>query len=113
MELERREAVALKPFDGAVVQRDVADLRGVAGLDREAVVLGGDEDAPRAGHAHGVVRAAVSERKLERPQAECEPDELVAEADAEERCAAEQVADGLHRPVELGRVSRAVADQHR
>ena len=113
MELERREAVALKPFDGAVVQRDVADLRGVAGLDREAVVLGGHEHAPRAGHAHRMVRAAVSERKLERPQAEREPDELVAEADAEERRAAEQVADGLHRPVELGRISRAVADQHR
>ena len=60
-----------------------------------------------------MVRAAVPERELERPQAEREPDELVAEADAEERRTAEQIANGLHRSVELGRVAGAVADQHR
>ena len=112
VELERGEAVALEPFDGAVVERDVAHLGAVARLDGEAVVLGGHEHAMRAGHAHGVVRAAVPERELERPQAERERDELVAEADAEERHAAEQVADGLHRPVELGGVAGPVADQH-
>ena len=84
----------------------------VAGLDGEAVVLRGDEDALRPGDAHGVVGAAVAERELERLQAEREPDELVAEADPVERDAAEQLAHGLDRPVELGRVAGAVADEH-
>ena len=83
----------------------------VAGLDREAVVLGGDEHAPGAGNADGMVGAAVTERKLERVEAQREPDELVAEADAEERHAAEQLAHRLDRAVELGGVARAVADQ--
>ena len=91
----------------------MADLGGVARRDGEAVVLGGDEDALRAGDAHGVVGAAVAERELERLQAEREPDELVAEADPEERHLPEQLAHGLDRPVELRRVARAVADQHR
>ena len=72
----------------------------------------GHEHAPRAGHAHGVVCTSVPEGELERPQAESEADELVAEADAEERRAAEEVADGLHRAVELRRVAGAVADEH-
>ena len=113
MELERLEAVAAEALDGAVVERDVADLGRVARRDREAVVLGGDEDALRAGDADGVVGAAVAERELERLQAEREPDELVAEADPEERHLPEQLAHGLDRAVELRRVAGAVADQHR
>ena len=53
----------------------------------------------------------MAERELEGLEAEREPDELVAEADAEERHAAEQAAHRLDRPVELGRVARAVADE--
>ena len=113
VELERLEAVAAQALDGAVVERDVADLGRVARRDREAVVLGGDEDPLRAGDADGVVGAAVAERELERLQAEREPDELVAEADPEERHAPEQLAHGLDRPVELGGVAGAVADQDR
>ena len=112
VELERLEAVAAKALDGAVVERDVADLRRVARRDREAVVLRGHEDALRAGDADGMVGAAVAERKLERLEAEREPDQLVAEADPEERHAPEQLAHGLDRPVQLGRVAGAVADEH-
>ena len=93
VELERLEAVAAEALDGAVVERDVADLGRVARRDREAVVLRGDEDALRAGDADGVVGAAVAERELERLQAKREPDELVAEADPEERDLPEQLAD--------------------
>ena len=67
--------------------------------DREAVVLHGDEHAAGARVAHGVVRAAVAERKLERVEPEREAEQLVAEADAEERHAPEQVAHGLDRAV--------------
>src|SRR5688572_14808715 len=85
VELERLEAVAAEPFDGAVVERDMADLGRVARRHREAVILRRHEDALRTGDADGMVGAAVAEGELERLQAEREPDELVAEADAEER----------------------------
>ena len=91
----------------------MADLARVARRDREAVVLGGDENPLRAGDADRVVGAAVAERELEGLQAEREPDELVAEADPEERHLPEQLAHRLDRAVELRRVAGAVADQHR
>ena len=109
VELEREEPVALEALDGAVVQRDVADLGAVGRLDREAVVLDGDEHAARVADAHRVVRAAVAEGQLERPQAEREPEQLMAEADAEERHPAEKVAHRLDGVGELRRVARPVA----
>src|ERR687891_106950 len=60
-----------------------------------------------------MVRAPVSERQLERAQAKRERDELVAEADAEERHLAQQPAHGLDLVAELGRVAGAVADEDR
>ena len=45
MDQQRREAVAFEAFDGAVVEGDVAHLGRIAGLDREAMILGGDEHA--------------------------------------------------------------------
>ena len=77
MELERLEPVAAEPLDGAVVERDVADLGVIARRDGEAVVLSGDEDALRARDADGVVGAAVAERELEGLQPEREADEPV------------------------------------
>ena len=53
----------------------------------------------------------MTERKLEGVEAERKPDELVAEADAEERHPPEQLAHRLDRAVELGGVAGAVADQ--
>jgi hypothetical protein len=69
----------------------------------------------RAGHADGVVGAAVAERELEGLQAEREPDELVAEARSR-RCGPARGSSRtvLHdRAVELRRVAGAVAEQHR
>ena len=76
------------------------------------MVLGGNEDALRARDPDGVVRAAVAERELERLEAEGEPDELVAEADAEEGDTVEEIADGLDRSLELGGVTRTVPDEN-
>src|SRR6476659_124736 len=57
-----------------------------------------------------MVRTAMAERELERVEPECEPEQLMAEADAEERRAAEQGANGLDRPLEHGWVSVAGDD---
>ena len=81
-------------------------------LDGEAVVLHGHEHAPGAGVPYGVVRAAMPERQLERGEVQREAEQLVAETDAEERHAAEELADARNRPVEHRRIARPVPDQH-
>src|SRR5213592_379035 len=53
-----------------VVEGEVGRLPRLRRRDREAVVLGGDEDAPGRPLEHGMVRAAVPERQLERLEAE-------------------------------------------
>ena len=58
-----------------------------------------------------MVGAAVPERKLERLEPEREPEDLVAQADAEQRHLSEQVTDRFDRTVEHRRVARAVADE--
>ena len=63
--------------------RDVDSAAAVC--DCEAVVLNGDEHAARLQVADGMVRATVPERKLERLQSECKPENLVPQADAEQR----------------------------
>src|SRR3990172_1134284 len=80
------------PLDGAVVERDVGDL-GPCALDREAVVLARDENAARRPVEDGVVRAAVAERQLVRAVPGGEREELVAEADAEDRHLPDEPAD--------------------
>src|SRR5439155_27039 len=57
-------------------------------------------------------RTAVPEGQLERREVEREAQQLVAETDAEERHAPEQIAHRLDRPAEHRRVARAVADEH-
>ena len=111
MELHALEPVAVEPLAGAVVQRHVRDV--AVGDHGEAVVLDRDEHAAGLHVLHRMVRAAVTEGQLERRVAEREPEQLVAEADAEERHAAEQRADRLDLVGEHGRVAGAVRDQHR
>src|SRR6187397_382388 len=84
MELHRASSLARQreAFDGAVVERDVRDLRPVA-LHGEPVVLARDEDAVRSQVEDRVVRAAVPERELEGLEARREREQLVAQADAE------------------------------
>src|SRR5215208_1090519 len=94
MELHRAGTLAWErePLDGAVVERDVSDL-GTVPLDREAMVLARDEHAVRAQVEHRVVRTAVAERELEGLESRRQREQLMAEADAEERDAADQLGD--------------------
>src|SRR4051812_23239477 len=65
MELHRARAIARhrQPLDRAVVERDVRHLGRVTRIDAEAVVLRCDEHPPSRSLEHGMVRAAVPERK--------------------------------------------------
>ena len=62
---------------------------------REAVVLGGDLDAPGLQVLDGVVGAAVAEGQLEGLQADRAAEQLVAEADAPHGLAADELAHRL------------------
>ena len=99
----------------AVVEVDVGQV-GDAGQrvdrDREVVVLRRDLDRPRREVLDGVVGAVVAERQLDRRAAERPGQQLVAEADAEDRDAgAEQVGEDRRRAGDLGRVARPVAQE--
>src|ERR1700683_5199653 len=78
----------------AVVERDVARLRVVAG-DREAVVLAGHEHAAARALKDRVVGAAMAEAELEGRPPGREREQLVSEADAEDRHTAEERAHRL------------------
>src|SRR5438874_7171228 len=111
MELHAVVAVAVEALAGAVVQRDV---RGIAlRRDTEAVVLDGDEHAARLHVLHRMVRAAMAEVELERVVPEREPEQLVAEADAEEGNLPEKTPDRLDLVGEHGGIAGPVRDQHR
>src|SRR6266511_5734665 len=83
MELHRARAQLgeVEALDRAVVEGNVRRLPRLAGRDREAMVLAGDEDAARGPLDDGVIRAAVAVGELERRVPGGEREQLVAEAD--------------------------------
>src|SRR4249919_1586426 len=94
MELHRPRPLAaqLQPLDGAVVQRDMRLLARLGRRDGETVVLRSDEDAVRASLEHRMVSTAVAERELVRLAPGRDRQQLVAEADPEDRDPSDQVA---------------------
>src|SRR3954454_12906895 len=104
-------AAELQPFDRAVVKRHVALVARVARRHREAVVLRGNEDRVRPTHENGVVRAAMAEGELERLAARGEGEELVTEADTEDRDPPDQVAQCYLLRLEWCRVAGAVREE--
>src|SRR6187397_588535 len=95
MELDgaRPQLGILEPLDGLVVERDVRRLASLARAHGEPVVLAGHEYAPGLALDHGVVRAAVAERELERLVPGRKREQLVAEADPENRDTSNQATD--------------------
>ena len=79
--------------------------------DGEAVVLGGDVDPAARQLLDRVVGAAVAEGELEGVEADRPAEQLVAEADAEDRLLADQLADGADDVVERGGVAGAVGEE--
>src|SRR4030095_933513 len=93
-----RLGMALETERGAVHMRDAlqrgVEQRAVRGtdirrqrrlVDGEAVVLAGDEHAPGIELENRMVRAVVAELHLDRLRAAREPEQLLAQADAEHR----------------------------
>src|SRR5689334_4542899 len=78
-------AAQLQALDGPVVEGDVRLVAGLRWRHGEAVVLRGDDDAVRGALEHRVVRAAVSEGQLVRLAPGREREQLVAQADPENR----------------------------
>jgi len=76
------------------------------------VVLAGDLDATGCFVTNRVVAAVVPERQLERLAAERATQQLMAEADAEDRNLSQQLADGLHGVPDHRRIPRAIAEKH-
>src|SRR3954447_7406585 len=94
MELDGLRALAgeLQALDRAVVEGDVRLLPGLRRGDGEAVILRGDDHAVRRALEDWMVCASVPERQLVRLAAGREREELVAEADPENRDTPNQVA---------------------
>ena len=82
------------------------------GIDGEAVVLRGDLDAAGAEVFDRMVAAAVAELELVGLAAEGQAEELVAEADAEDRDLADEMADVVLRVRHRLRIAGAVREQH-
>ena len=102
-------------FERLVVQIDVRDVDLVeverVGVDREAVIVRRDLDLLRELVAHRMVGAAMSEFQLVGFAAEGEAEQLVAEADAEDRLLADQLADVAHLGLERLGVAGAVREE--
>src|SRR3954471_19320550 len=95
-----RDFAMRKAFDGVVVQAAVCDLQERwqrIFSDCEAVVLRCDFDRSGLQILHRMVRAAVAELDLEGFRAAGKAEELVAQADAEDRLLTQEVADSLDR----------------
>ena len=112
MELNRSEVLTLEPLHRAVVQRHVADIEAIGAGDREAVVLHRHEHALAVAHPYGVIGAAMAEGELEGLEAERETEELVPEADSEQRHPPDKRQHRLDGILELGGIAGAVADEH-
>src|SRR5882672_1947161 len=86
---QHRLALVPETFQRLVVEIDVCvfDLVRVQriGVDREAMILRRDLDASAAKILDRMIAAAMSELQLVRAAAEREAEELMAEADAEDR----------------------------
>src|SRR5215218_4874703 len=98
----------------AVVEVSVGKVyAGGQGLfaDGEAVVLAGDLDPPRLQIPHRVVRTVVPEGHLVRLAIQGEPEELVAQADAEDGNLAEQRTQGVHGVLQGGGIPGPVRQE--
>src|SRR4029079_876818 len=83
-------------LDGPVIQVDVSDLEvgrsgnpGFVSFDREAVILGGDQHATGLHFLHRMISAAMTVGEFFRRATERESQELMTEANSENRSAAD------------------------
>src|SRR5438309_10021398 len=116
LKAERRPVGACEALQAAVEERYVGGLevrRERVRVDREAVILAGDDDRSSLQVLHRVAGAALPALHLHGLGAGGEPHELVAEADPESRNpGVDDLADGAYRVVAGLRVARTVRQEH-
>src|SRR5262249_3515269 len=116
LDRKRRQAAVTESLARAVVEIDVSRHPSRAfyrcRIHREAVILRRDLDLTGREIPHRVVRAVMAKGQLVRLAARGQAEDLVAEANAEDRQPSQQ---GAHRVGEIGhrlRVARAVREKH-
>ncbi len=99
-------------FNGVVVEVHVRDLdfasRAESRVDTEAMILRRDLDFAGLAVQHRVVCAMMTELQLVRFAAECETENLMAQADAEYGNLADQLADLRGLPLKRFGIARTV-----
>ena len=111
---ESRRRQRAEPFDHTVVEVDMRRL-GVgngSGGHRIVVVLARDLDDPGLQALHRMVGAVVPERQLVGRPTQRGGQDLMAEADAEDRHTPHEVGHGGRRTGQGGGVTRAVGEEH-
>ena len=97
LDAEKGQLFVAHAFVGVVVEIHVGNFnvarRERFGVDAEAVILGGDFDFLGEEVLHGMIRAVMAEFQFEGLAAKSETAELMAEADAKDRNAAEELLD--------------------
>ena len=115
LEAERRLVGAGKALQRAVEQRNVRDAaigRQGGDIDRETVVLRGNQHLLGIEVLHRMIRAVVAELHLQRLGAGCQRHDLVPQADAEGGDAAlDQFLGGGNRVIARLRVARSVGQE--
>src|ERR1700675_3937897 len=81
-------------------------------VDREAVVLRSDLDAPRAQIHHRMIRAMMPKIELVSLPAQRQPQQLMPEANAEHRLLAQNARGGSVSVRQRSRVPRSVREKH-
>src|SRR5579862_2189964 len=82
-------------------------------IDREAVILAGDEHAPARELLHRVIGTVMAELHFDGTRAAGEAEQLMTQADAEDRyLALEQLAEGLDRVIARLGIAGTVREEH-
>ena len=110
-------AAMAEAFQRLVVQVDVREFDFVlvqrVGVDREAVIVRGDFDVAGDLVEHRMIRAAVAELQLVGFAAQREAEDLMAQADAEDRLFADQLAHLLRLELRAARDRRGRSRERR
>ena len=113
---ENRLGTVAKTLARLVVEIDLGGFhlgRGQgAWIDRKPVILGGDADPARGQVLDRLVAAAMTELELEGLSPERVAENLVAQANAEDRLFADERPDGLVGVGNDGRIARAVREKN-
>src|SRR4030081_4071134 len=87
-------------------------LRQRIRIDREIVVVGGDLDLARLELLDRMITAVVSELQLERLAAQRNSNQLMSEADSEDRLPSHQPSNAIHRVCTRLGIARAIRQKH-